>query len=363
MRILQIVTQTKVGGAESFALSLSGALARRGHEVRLLANRDNGPLLERTPPGVSAFACRRSSRLDLGIIPFLERHLGEFRPEIVHGHNFPANTWARALGFLHPRLRIVCHEHSGKIGKRPGRRFAIDRILNRRTSLVFAVSEEIVQVLRRARVIDPGRIHHLAVGIDVSRYGNARGDESILPEAARGRARALQVASLIPVKNHRLVLEAFAPVAASTDAVLLLAGDGPLRGEIEERIARPDLRGRVILLGLRSDVAELLSLSTAFVLSSSAEGMPLSLLEAMAAGVCPIVPAVGAIPSLVTDGESGFLFTADQQAGLSAALQRALADPAAAQALGAHGRARVAERYSIDAIAAQVEEHYRKIRR
>jgi len=362
VRILQLVTQTKVGGAESFALELSAALMRRGHDVRLLAHRDNGPLLERAPVGLSHAAFRRSSRLDLRLFPFLERHVREFQPEIIHGHNFPANTWARVLGMLHPGIRIVCHEHSGKIGQRPGRRFLIDRLLNRGTSRVFAVSEEIVAVLCRMRVIAPEKITFLPVGIDVARFAAAQADESILPEAARGRPRALQVASFIPVKNHRLVLDAFAAITRESDAVLLLAGDGPLRAEIEARVQQPDLAGRVFLLGLRADVAALLSLSTAFVLSSSAEGMPLSLLEAMAAGVCPVVPAVGAIPTLVKDGTNGLLFTANDRDGLSRALRSALMDPAAAAAIGGRGREVVRERYSIDAIARELEAEYQRLR-
>ncbi len=358
MRILQLVTQTKVGGAESFALSLSAALARRGHEVRILAHRDNGPLFERADSSVSHAAFRRSSRLDVRLFGFLQKHVNAFRPDVIHGHNFPANTWARLLGSLHPRVLIVCHEHSGKIGSRPARRFLLDRLLNRRTAIVFAVSNEIVEVLRRSHVIAPEKIHALPVGIDLERYARATADESMLPVEAQGRPRALQVASFIPVKNHQLVLDAFAPVAAETGAALLLAGDGPLRPEIEERIARPDLRGRVFLLGLRSDVPELLALSTAFVLSSSAEGMPLSLLEAMAAGVCPVVPAVGAIPSLVSTGENGFLFEPNDREGLTRALRSALAAPQDARRIGAKGREVVAGRYSIDVIAERVERHY-----
>ncbi len=361
MRILQLVSQTKVGGAESFALLLSAALQARGHQVRILAHRDNGPLFARVPPGLSHDACPRRSRADLRLFGFLQRHVRDFRPDIIHGHNYPAHTWARVLGHLHPRVRIICHEHSGKIGRRPRRRFLLDRMLNGRTALYFAVSEEIAAVLRQARVIAPDRIRELPVGIDVSAFANATADESTLPDGARGRPRALQVASLIPIKNHRLVLEAFARVTAATEAVLVLAGDGPLRGEIEARIARPDLRGRVFVLGHRPDVAGLLSLSTAFVLSSSAEGMPLSLLEAMAAEVCPVVPEVGAIPRLVRPGENGFLFPAGDLDGLSAALRAALADPAGARVLGARGRAIVEEHYSIASVAAQVEAHYQRV--
>jgi glycosyltransferase involved in cell wall biosynthesis len=361
MRILQLITQTKVGGAESFALNLAVALQARGHEVRILAHRDNGPLFARAPHGLSYGACPRRSRLDLRLFPFLQRHVRDFQPDVIHAHNFPANTWARVLGHLHPRVKIVCHEHSGTIRQRPLRRFLIDRLLNGRTALYLAVSGEIVTALHRARVIAPDKVHELAVGIDIARFASAQADEARLPEGARGRPRALQLASLIRVKNHRMVLEAFAPVAAATEAVLLLAGDGPLRGEIEARIAQPDLQGRVFPLGLRSDVPELLSLSTAFVLSSRTEGMPLALLESMAAGVCPVVPAVGAIPQLVQSGENGLLYPAGDQAALSAALLETFRDPATAHARGERGRAIVAERYSITTIAALVEAHYRSV--
>lgn len=366
MRILQLVTQTKVGGAESFALFLSVALERRGHTVRLLAHRQNGPLFELAPPGLERAACPRTSRLDPRLPFFLARHLREFRPDVIHGHNFPANFWARMMGAFFRAPKIVCHEHSGRILARAENRFVIDRLLNGRTSFVVPVSEEIAQVLRVKRVIAPEKIRRVPVGIDTARFripsadGSAGGlaDEAILPEEARGRPRALHVASFLPVKNHTLLLEAFVGVAAATRGVLLLAGDGPLRATIEERVARPDLSGRVFLLGHRSDIPALLSLSSVFVLPSEAEGLPLSILEAMAAGVMPIASRVGAIPEVVADGVVGRLFAPGDRRALTDALLEAFRDPERAARMGALGRAEVEAKYSIDAVASEIEALY-----
>src|SRR5690606_12823755 len=110
VRIFQLISQTVIGGAESFGHTLACELALRRHAVRLLANRANGPLLERTCPAeFSTDALRRSSRLDPSILRFLLRHLREFRPQVLHAHNFGANSWARVLGMFFPEMVVVCH--------------------------------------------------------------------------------------------------------------------------------------------------------------------------------------------------------------------------------------------------------------
>lgn len=120
------------------------------------------------------------------------------------------------------------------------------------------------------------------------------------------------------------------------------------------------LTASVRLVGERDDVPELLSSSSVFVLSSSSEALPVSVLEAMAAGLPVVATRVGGVPELVVDGETGFLVPPSDAAALAAALQRLLDDPELRARLGAAGRARAEEHFALDSF---VEGHLDLYRR
>lgn len=118
-------------------------------------------------------------------------------------------------------------------------------------------------------------------------------------------------------KNHTFLIDAFAEIKKlHPEVVLLLAGDGKLRQEIEEQVAKMNLTNSVFFLGLRQDIPQLLAAADIFVLPSIYEGMPLTILEAMAAG-CPVVAsAVGGVPEIVTHGATGFLFPSNDKTSM-----------------------------------------------
>src|SRR5205807_9503285 len=121
----------------------------------------------------------------------------------------------------------------------------------------------------------------------------------------------------------------------------LIVGDGPDRPAIEEALRRHDLTDRVELAGERNDVPELLAAADVFVLSSRSEGLPVSVLEAMAAELPVVATAVGGLPELVVEGETGFLVPPGDARALGAALGRLLADAELCRRLGEAGRRRV----------------------
>ncbi len=363
MRILHVISQTRIGGAENFAAQLVRALGERGHAVRLAATRDNGDLFRTVARDLPVSACRRKARLDPEVLRFLAREIRTFRPDVLHSHNFGPNSWSRALAMAHPRLKLVCHFHSGRIRSQSRRSVWIERALNRRASILIAVSEEIARILVADHLIAPRRVRVVPVGIDMEPLRRAAADESILPAGARHRVRLLHIASMTPVKNHRLLLESFAALSGCPDAALLLAGDGPLRDDVERQVDALGLRDRVAILGERRDIPELLTLSRCTVLPSLAEGLPLAILESMAAGVPVIASRVGGIPNLVDDGRTGMLVPPGDGAELTAAMQRALADPEGIRTMGEQARDFVERKYSIRVIAEEIEKVYRELLR
>ena len=146
------------------------------------------------------------------------------------------------------------------------------------------------------------------------------------------------------------------------DARLVLVGDGWQRAEVEAEIAQRGLGDRAHLLGLRRDVPELLRAFDVFVLSSSREGLPRTLMQAMAAGLPIVSTRVGGVPDAVMDGENGWLIEVGDAEGLGERLIRLAEDPAQARRMGERGAAMVDE-FSAQRMVERLGELYERLAR
>jgi glycosyltransferase involved in cell wall biosynthesis len=203
------------------------------------------------------------------------------------------------------------------------------------------------------------KLQTVAGGVDASEFGESK--------AAARRDLGLNeddkvvttVARLYPEKNHRLLLQAFSKVAEQIGrARLLLVGDGVERRAIIAEIERLGLKDRVTLLGVRRDIPRILAACDVFALASDREGLPIAVLEAMAARRPVVATAVGDLPHVIQHQESGLLVPPKDAARLAAALTRLLTDPALARTMGSHGRAAVASRFEITAMVEKYESLY-----
>jgi glycosyltransferase involved in cell wall biosynthesis len=148
-------------------------------------------------------------------------------------------------------------------------------------------------------------------------------------------------------KNHALLVEAFAQVHSDAPLYLLLVGGGELENAVREQVAGLGLQGRVRFLGVRADVADILRASDVFVLSSRWEGNPLSVMEAMAAGLPVVSTGVGGVPELVREGETGLLVPSEDAGALAQALQALVDDAARRRAMGAAARQHAVAHFDI----------------
>jgi len=175
-------------------------------------------------------------------------------------------------------------------------------------------------------------------GIDVARYSAAAASRDAW-RADNGFSSEdllfLCVARFYLQKNHKTLLEAFASGPARIpNAKLVLAGDGGLRDEIGRQVRDLGIAGKVHFLGRRADIPEVLAACDVFALASLWEGNPLSVMEAMAAGLPVVVTAVGGVPELVASETQGILVPPGDPQALSTALLRLATDPAMRRAMG-----------------------------
>jgi glycosyltransferase involved in cell wall biosynthesis len=166
-------------------------------------------------------------------------------------------------------------------------------------------------------------------------------DVDAIPQARRDGDPPLVVAvgRLAEPKDALTLVRALAAVPGRAFGALLV-GDGPDRPAVEAEVRRLGLRDVLTLTGTRDDVPALLAQADVFALSSRSEGAPLSILEAMAAGLPVVASRVGGVPELVVDGETGLLVPPGDPAALAAALGRLVADAGLRDRLGAAGRQR-----------------------
>jgi glycosyltransferase involved in cell wall biosynthesis len=207
--------------------------------------------------------------------------------------------------------------------------------------------------------------------VHVIHYGAEPPASRIATTAARAQARqalglpadALVVGSVgnfTAKKDHRTLLEATARAASQHGGLrLVLVGSGPLERELRDTTRSLGLTARVAFAGSRDDVAELLPAFDVFALSSRNEGLPISLLEAMAAGVPCVATSVGGVPEVVTDREEGLLVPPEDAVGLAEALCRLLGTPKMRKAAGARA-ARTARRFDITQAVGRTEDVYRQ---
>ena len=205
----------------------------------------------------------------------------------------------------------------------------------------------------------------MPLGLDLDRYVNC--------EEVRGQFRRELgldqdvllvgiVARLVPIKAHELFLEAAAIVAGRFPQIrFIVVGDGERREDLESLVRQLGCEGQVLFLGWRQDLDRIYADLDLAVLTSRNEGSPVSLIEAMAAGLAVVSTRVGGVPDLVQDGMSGMLVESEDIGGLAEAIVSLLGDPQRRKALGEVGRRRVYPAYSADRLLGDMDHLYSEL--
>lgn len=281
--------------------------------------------------------------------------------EVLHAHQYtPFFYSALAKPLCGFRPKIVLTEHGRHYPDRvsPLRRAVNRLVLDRLADAVTACSAFSAEGLGRTDGFAGARIEVIENGIEVDRY-DPPADRDVAKEAVGlepGRRYLIHVARHHPVKDQPTLLRGFAQAVPDLPGVdLLVVGDGPLRGELENLAVDLRIPDRVKFLGIRTDIPDLMRAAEAFALTSLSEAASLTLLEAMASGLPALVTAVGGNPEIVRHEREGLLFPRGDVAGCAGAIRRAFRDPELAARLGAAGRARAIERYQL---SRTVEEYF-----
>ncbi|WP_165234851.1 glycosyltransferase [Aquisphaera insulae] len=356
VRVAMVITDLDVGGAERALVNLATQLDRGRWEPSVIALGGEGELaVELRRAGIDCECLGGSPRRPFAVVARLIRALRRRRPELVQSFLFHANLAARLAAPFAGRPWVIGGLRVAEREK--GWHLTLDRITGWLAAGSVCVSEGVRRFSVQAGRLDPRRLTVIPNGIDPRPYDVAAAvprSELGIPDHA---FLAIQVGRLTLQKGLAPLLDAAERVIPDCpDWHLALAGDGPDRGWLLDRIAGSEvLNGRIHWLGPRRDVPDLLATADLLVLASLWEGMPNVVLEAMAARRAVVATAVEGTDELVIPGETGWLVPPDDPPALAAALGEAARDPATCRALGLAGRARVEREFSIRRVVRDYE--------
>ena len=313
--------------------------------------------------GVEVISLDRRPGLDFRVARHLAAALRERQVRVVHAHQYtPFFYAALAKPLVGHRTWLMLTEHGRHYPdlvswrRRLGNRWVLSRLADE----VNAVARFSGKALQEKDGF-PGPIETVENGIDVHLYDPSE------DRAAARRAVGLDdtrryiacIARFHPVKDHDMLLRAFAEVARQVpDVDLALAGDGELRDTLQALARELSVASRVHFLGVRRDVPALLRAADVFALTSVSEGASITVLEAMASGLPSVVTDVGGNPELIRSGQEGILVPRRDHRAAAAALIDLLQDAGRAAVLGRQARQRALDTFQLDRTIQRYEQKY-----
>jgi glycosyltransferase involved in cell wall biosynthesis len=358
-KVLQVVLSLNPGGTERLVVELVKRLRPELSMAVCCLDEEGawGEDLRHEDVSVVALRRREGFRPQLGRA--IARAAAQHGAGVVHCHHYSPFVYASIARLWSPHLQIVFTEHGrlSDAGPSPKRRTA-NRVLAHAPRTVVTVSSELKDHLV-AEGFPTDKVSVIYNGIDVGP----------LPDAAsRTRVRAQlgvdentvvvgTVARLDPVKDLQTLVRAMGTSAVQRPMLLLVIGDGPERPHIEAAARDAGVGSAVRFLGHRDDARDLLAGCDLYANSSISEGISLTILEAMAAGLPVVATRVGGTPEIV-DTSCGRLVPSRDSATLAAALAGLAVDPSLRSALGRAARERVERRFTLDRMIAEYRDAY-----
>ena len=360
VKVLQLISSGGYYGAENMLLNLCASQQKAGCQNSLVifynVHAPNVELYERARRrGLSVRMVHCQGRADWRAVRQIEECIQEDGIQLLHTHGYKADLY----GYVAARrsgkpIVATCHNWLGGSAAL-GIYNHLDRMALKRFQCLAAVSDSVAQRLL-ASGVPATKIRTIANGIDVQTFECARPSPVLNFDGSKVIG---MVARLDLKKGFEYLLRAARELRGTfPELKVVIVGEGPDRREIEGMIQRFGLQSNVILAGQHSDMPAIYAAMDVFVLPSLNEGLPMTILEAMAGSKPVIATRVGAIPKVIQDGETGLLVDPADSDGLRDALVRLLTDSDLCSRLGAAGHDWVSHNYTSEAMALKYRQMY-----
>jgi glycosyltransferase involved in cell wall biosynthesis len=361
---MQIVQNLNYGGAERLIFEMLRRSDQSGFESHVLILQYAGRFAAGLELHATVSIAEPMGSFSLLRPVSLARTIAAVRPDVVHTHSgvwYKAARAARMAG-----VPWLIHTDHGRAAPDPWLSRMMDGAASRHTDVVVAVSDAVAHLLRTTVVRWPERVRVIPNGVDVTTFLPERDDGALRGELGLAPNTPIigSIGRLEPIKGYGVMVDAYAALRRTWQGdrppILVVAGDGSERAALEQRAAAAGVADGVRWLGWRDDIHRLHAAFSLFSMSSHSEGTSVSLLEAMSAGLCPVVTDVGGNATVVGVSLRHRLVPPRDPDALAAAWGAAFRDAGALEADGRAARARVMESFTLDAMVHDYERLYRR---
>jgi glycosyltransferase involved in cell wall biosynthesis len=359
-RLLYLITLASAGGAQTYVgLLLFGT--RERYEVALAARAPGFLVDESERLGVPFYPLRHLRRevqpfRDVLALIELVRLFRRYRPDVLHVNSSKAGILGRLAAVIArvPTRIFTVHGWAYSVEKGPLRRvyLVLERLLARATSLVICVSHDDLRLGLAKKTCVPERSTVIWNAVDVEAAPKATHSSEQPVIVSVGRLQA-------PQKDFRTLIRALALLPEGSFRALVV-GEGPDLDQLVRETSDLGVHNAVEFLGHRGDVPEVLASADVFVLATTYESLPMSIIEAMAAGLPVVATATGGVPELVAEGETGLLVPPRDPEALAAALSRLVGSRDLRLAMGQRGLARARLHFDLRRFYAEHFEAYER---
>lgn len=366
INILFIIMQMGMGGSERLIHNVVLKLDRRIFNPSIAWFFGDKILKEFQDLNVPLYHVPKVKRIDFTTMEKLRRVIRENNIHIVNAHHFMSMVYAFYGCKIRNHAKLIYTEHSEwEIEKIPWKWKKIGGYLLNRADAVVGVNSAVSKQIKNKFKTDEAKNITIQNGVDLESFNNCHDKTSLKNKLGIANDEKVIgiVANLKKVKNHIFLLQAFNKLIHDFNKVkLLLIGQG-FEGDAENTektlkkyVIEKNISERVLFLGYRSDIAELLNIIDIFCLTSLKEGLPISLIEAMAAGLPVIGTDVDGIRDVIIPQKNGFVISIDDVSGLKDALLMLLKNKPLCQMMGEESKSLAANAYSLDRCSAQYQE-------
>ena len=368
LKVVQLTDRVGThGGAEHLTMQIAERLDPARFESIVCATRFSPSEREKETVEDAAEALRSAGVRFVGLDRHTRAHVWAWAPlvrllrrervDVIHAHKFGSNVWGVVFGRLCGVPVVVTHEHGWSFEGRA--KMIMDRqLIARGSNALVAVSREDRRRMIELEKISPETAIFVPNGISALPPPSGRDVRAELGIGERDRV-VTTVGFLRQPKAMDVLIEAAARIAPRFPALrVLIVGEGADRPLYEALIDRLGVKDVVTLLGLRSDVPDLLAASDVAVLSTNSEGSPLSVMEYMDAGLPTVATRVGGIPDLIDHGSEGLLVEPQDPVGLGDAIARLLDDPDESRRMGERASERRRREFDIDVMVENLQNLY-----
>ncbi len=346
--VVHYIDSKEFGGAEQMVFSILKGMDRDKWKIVLIYHPHVGlsRFIEKVNELDVSIVCLpeiKNWRDISGFIRFI-RKLRHINPSVFHAH-LPWHlrcTFGILCAFFAriPAIVATLHAYQENIGRKE---LIIQKLLSILVDRYIAVSQGIAKQFKKVTPFD-GNVLVIHNGICIDKFSKTNMDDPLSSMKAEKRSTTiLMIARMDKYKGYEDLISAAALIP---QANFVLAGEGPERKNLERKVKEQDIKDRVLFLGYREDIPSLLHSCDLFVLPSLFEGLPLTILEAMAAGKAVIASNISGIDEIITDGKTGFLVPPKDPEALASVIKTCISNPEIAQKVAQAGNIRVKKEFS-----------------